>query len=112
MQSKTISMLSALALSGSLAANLVNARESEKYEAAAPSQARITLEQAVQRALQAHPGQALEAEIEHEHGRTLYVVEVATQDKILEVGVDPMTGQVVGVEAEDDHEEDEDEDEE
>lgn len=112
MQFKTISILSTLILSGALAANFANAREDDQRAVAALSQARITLEQAVQSALQAHPGQALEAEIEHEHGRTLYVVEVATQDKILEVGVDPITGQVVGVEDEGNHEADENEDEE
>jgi uncharacterized membrane protein YkoI len=82
-------------------------RLEKQVEADFPALAKITLDQAVQKALDAVPGRVLKTGLEKEHGFLVYGVEVVTADKtIMEVKVDAGSGKVLATERdeEDEHE--------
>ena len=63
---------------------------------------KISMRDAQEAALAAHPGAIIEAELEREHGYLVYSIEIAdSANKIFEVIVDAGTGKVVEVEEED-----------
>jgi uncharacterized membrane protein YkoI len=80
--------------------------------------AQITLEQAIDIAVAAHPGSvALEADLEGDDDTVLFEVELLLGAEVLEVEIDALTGEIVAVEVEDaddeaDGEEEDDEEEE
>lgn len=66
--------------------------------------ATITIDQAIKTATEKVPGKVIEAELEKEHGKPVWEVEIATADsKIMEVHVDSMTGTIIDVEEEGSH---------
>jgi uncharacterized membrane protein YkoI len=68
-------------------------------EADFPAMARITLDQAVQKALATAQGRVLKTEIEDENGYLVYGIEVVGADKsIVDVKVDAGSGKVLAVE--------------
>lgn len=87
-----------------------------------PAMAKIKMDQAVQTALAAVPGQVLKTELEDENGFLVYGVEVVTADKtIMDVKVDAGSGKVLAMDRDEadeehhdghhDHEEEEQKDE-
>ena len=73
-------------------------RIENQAEADFPTLAKITLDQAVQKALAEVQGQVLKTEIENENGFLLYGVEVVTADKaIVDVKVDAGSGKVLAM---------------
>lgn len=51
-----------------------------------------------------HPGKVLEVEIEHEHGRVLYEIELLDHNgKVWELKVDPRTGNILKQKQETEH---------
>jgi len=63
----------------------------------------VTEDEAVAAATEAVPGNVLEVEFEEEHGVLGYEVEIETGDgSVIEVMVDPYTGEVLGQEIDDD----------
>lgn len=72
-------------------------------------QAKISKEEARQKALERVPGIVLESEMEKEKGRLVYEFEIRDKDnKIFEVLVDANTGEIVSVEEENEDDDDED----
>ncbi len=69
----------------------------DKSDIRAMEQAKITLEQAIERAQQQHSGsRALSAEIDMRHDRAEYEVEVMTTDKrIYDIRIDAVNGNVL-----------------
>ena len=96
-----LATLAATAISGAYAA------ESAENDALAIDSAKISLTQAVAAAEQAIGGKASKAEYEHENGQSMFEVEVIKDKRVMDVKVDPMSGQVLST-AEDkaDHGED------
>jgi uncharacterized membrane protein YkoI len=79
----------------------------KQVEADFPALAKITLDQAVQKALDAVPGRVLKMELQNENGFLIYGIEVVTADKtIVEVKVDAGSGKVLATERDeaDEHE--------
>jgi len=69
------------------------------------------IEEAVQIALAAVPGDVIETESEMEHGREVIEVEIQTADGVVSVEVDAATGEILEIEEEEqDDEDDEDQD--
>ncbi len=67
-----------------------------QVEADFPAMAKITRDQAVQKALAAVQGQVLKVELENENGFLVYGVEVVTADKaVVDVKVDAGSGKVL-----------------
>ena len=82
-------------------------RLDKQAEADFPALAKITPDQAVQKALEAVPGRVLKTGLEKENGFLVYGVEVVTADKtIMEVKVDAGSGKVLAMERDeaDEHE--------
>ena len=73
-------------------------RIENEVEADFPALAKVTWEQAVQKALAAVHGQALKIELEEEDGFLVYGVEVVTADKaIVDVKVDAGSGKILAM---------------
>jgi uncharacterized membrane protein YkoI len=73
-------------------------RVENQSEADFPTMAKIKMDQAVQKALAAVPGQVLKTELEDENGFLVYGVEVVTADKtIMDVKVDAGSGKVLAM---------------
>ena len=73
-------------------------RIEDQAEADFPALAKITHDQAVQKALAAVQGQVLKTELEDENGFLVYGVEVVTADKtIVDVKVDAGSGEVLAM---------------
>ena len=73
-------------------------RIEKRSEAEFPSIAKISMDQAVQKALASVQGQVLKAELEDENGFLLYGVEVVTADRaIVDVKVDAGSGKVLAM---------------
>jgi len=69
----------------------------------------ISLEAARQTALARVPGTVIESELDKEKGKVVYEFEIRDKDKkTFDVLVDAKTGEIVGVEAEDEEDDDED----
>lgn len=63
-----------------------------------PTLATVTAEQAVQKALDAVPGNVLKTELEDENGFLVYGIEVVSPDrKVMEVKVDAGSGEVLAI---------------
>ena len=76
-------------------------RLEQKTEADFPALAKISLNEAVEKALNAAPGNVLKTELENEDGFLVYEVEVVTADKsIRDVKVDAGSGKVLALEKE------------
>lgn len=58
----------------------------------------ITLEEAIQIALQEVPGRVIKAELERKNGRLIYEIDIVTEYGDYEVRVDAYTGDVIRVE--------------
>ena len=71
------------------------AAESAENDALAITGAKISLTQAVAAAEQHVGGQASKAKYEHEKGQTMFDVEVVKDKRVMDVKIDPMTGQVI-----------------
>lgn len=73
-------------------------------------QGSLTMEEAISRAQQAHPGEVLEVELEQEDSGSMYEVTVAGVDgKTREIEIDRTTGKIVNTDKDEDEDEDEDE---
>ncbi len=73
-------------------------RVERHVEADFPALAKLTFDQAVQKALTAVQGQVLKTELEDENGFLVYGVEVVTADKtIMDVKVDAGSGKVLAM---------------
>ena len=73
-------------------------RLEKQVEADFPALAKLTFDQAVQKALEAVQGQVLKTELENENSFLVYGVEVVTADKaIMEVKVDAGSGKVLAM---------------
>lgn len=71
---------------------------SDHDEAAYPSLATVTFEQAVQKTIEAVPGSVLKAELEDENGFLVYGIEMVTPDlKVMEIKVDAGSGEVLAM---------------
>ncbi len=61
--------------------------------------AKVTIDQAVKTASEKVPGKVIEAELEKKHGKTVWEVEIVTDDKMIkEVHIDADSGTVIDVE--------------
>jgi hypothetical protein len=73
-------------------------RLKKQVEADSPALAKLTSDQAVQKALNAVQGRVLKMELENENGFLIYGVEVVTADKaIVDVKVDAGIGKVLAM---------------
>jgi len=101
-------------LSAITATNVLAHRHEHESEAAALAQTKISLQQAVDTATAAVPGQVLSAELDERRDQTAYFVEVVDQGRIYEVTIDSQSGKVIDKkldrEDDDDHGHDEDRD--
>jgi uncharacterized membrane protein YkoI len=74
-------------------------RIEKQTEAEFPSMAKISMDQAVERALASVQGQILKTELEDENGFLVYGIEVVSADKsVVDVKVDAGTGKVLAME--------------
>ncbi|MGE3155029.1 MAG: PepSY domain-containing protein [Nitrospiraceae bacterium] len=61
--------------------------------------AKVTIDQAVKTASEKVPGKVIEAELEKKHGKTVWEVEIMTDDKMIkEIHIDADSGEVIDVE--------------
>lgn len=75
-------------------------------EADFPSLARVTLDEAIQQALVAVPGQVLGVQLEEENGFLVYEVEVVNADRaVVDVEVDAGSGEVLAIDQDNDEDE-------
>jgi uncharacterized membrane protein YkoI len=73
--------------------------EDGKEKAAMAAAAKVSIEQAIKTASEKAPGKVIEAELETKHGKTVWEVEVLSDDgKVVEVHVDAESGAVIDVE--------------
>ena len=73
--------------------------EGSKSEMAAA--AKVTIDQAIKTASKKVSGKVIEAELEQEHGKLVWEVEIVTAgNKVMEVHIDAGTGEVIDVEEE------------
>lgn len=87
------------------------AAESAENDALAIAGAKISLTQAVAAAEQHVGGKASKAEYEHENGKSVFEVEVVKNQSVMDVKVDPTSGQILAsVEDKADHGNDHDKD--
>lgn len=91
------------------AATLVWAESDSVDEVLALSRAKITLSQAIDKALSAVPGKALSAELDDEGDQGTYLVEVVSHNQIYELTLDTQTGKVLAkkLDAKDDDDQEE-----
>jgi hypothetical protein len=67
--------------------------------------AKLSMEEAIATAKAKFPGQVLEAELENEHGRTVYEIEIASTTGVMtEIKIDAQSGELLGSEVEDQEE--------
>lgn len=67
-------------------------------------QATVTIDQAIKTAEEKVPGKVIEAELEKKHDKAVWEVEIATADnKIMEVHIDSMSGNIIDIEEEGSH---------
>jgi uncharacterized membrane protein YkoI len=85
----------ALAVLTTTAIGSVYAAESAENDALAIAGAKINLTQAVAAAEQHVGGQASQAEYGHENGQPVFEVEVVKDQSVMDVKVDPTSGQVI-----------------
>jgi len=112
---KKIGIAGALIVLSAISATTVLAdRHEHENEAAALARAKISLQQAVDTATAAVPGQVLSAELDERRDQTAYFVEVVDQGRIYEVTIDSQSGKVIDKqldrEDDDDHDHGHDED--
>ncbi len=86
-----------------------DADDSPEAQKELAKQAKISPEEARQKALARVPGTVIESELDKEKGKVVYEFEIRDKDnKTFDVLVDAKTGEIVGVEAEDEEDDDED----
>ncbi|MFM8551831.1 MAG: PepSY domain-containing protein, partial [Nitrospiraceae bacterium] len=92
---------SALVLSGPAWSDGKDKKKDETKEAVEMSKtAKVTIEQAIKTAQEKVPGKVIEAELEREHDRAVWEVEIAgADDKVTEVHIDADSGAVIDTEA-------------
>lgn len=106
MKYRYLALVTVMATTFSLAAAASgdDARQEYARAKAGLAKAKLTLVEAVEAALKKVPkGKAVEAGLEHGEDQTVFVIEVVSGKKHLEVEIDSATGEVLGVEEE--HEE-------
>ena len=82
-------------------------RIEKQAEAEFPSMAKISMDQAVQKALASVQGQVLKTELEDENGFLVYGIEVVSADKsVVDVKVDAGSGKVLALEKDEADDED------
>ena len=92
-----------------LAATVAFIQHDASYDAKLLAKARLTPQQAEAKALAAVPGARItESEREEEDGRLIYSfeLEVAGQDRVTEVEIDAVTGEILAQDQEDDDDHD------
>jgi uncharacterized membrane protein YkoI len=73
-------------------------RIQNQTEAQFPSMAKVSMDQAIQKALVSNQGQVLKTELEDENGFLVYGIEVVTADEtVMDVKVDAGSGEVLGM---------------
>ena len=82
-------------LAASAATTLAWAKKNDEGEALALAKAKISLNQAIDKALLAVPGQALSAELDDEQNNPFYVVEVVSKGQTYKVTLDTQSGKVI-----------------
>lgn len=94
---KRITTISTLAVLATLAmgTTLALASEDNAKEEKALAAAKITLSQAIDKALAAVPGKALSAELDDKLSSPAYVIEVLDQGRTYEVTLNTQSGQVI-----------------
>ncbi len=92
-----ISMVAIGALSTFAGPALAKSDTKEKIQMS--QNATVTIDQAIKSASDKVPGKVIEAELEKKHDKAVWEVEIVTADnKIQEIHVDPMSGDVIDVE--------------
>jgi len=107
-------VITGMVLLGALAgtAYVAQAKNSESEDAQAVTQASVSMNKAIEIALQQVPGNVVGAEFESEDGQTVWEVEILAANKdIYELEIDAASGKVIKQEKEDDDDDEEDEDE-
>lgn len=88
------------ALGGLALADKKGEKHKSKVEMA--ETAKVTIDQAVKTASEKVPGKVIEAELEKKHDKTVWEVEILTEDKMIkEVHIDADSGDVIDVEDKD-----------
>ena len=86
-----------LALGGTAIADKKGEKHKSKIEMA--ETAKVTIDQAVKTASEKVPGKIIEAELEKKHDKTVWEVEIVTDDKMIkEVHIDADSGVIIDVE--------------
>ncbi len=86
-----------LALGGTAIADKKGEKHKSKIEMA--ETAKVTIDQAVKTASEKVPGKVIEAELEKKHDKTVWEVEIVTDDKMIkEVHIDADSGVIIDVE--------------
>ncbi|CAI4033938.1 exported protein of unknown function [Nitrospira tepida] len=86
-----------LVLGGTALADKKGEKHKSKVEMA--ETAKVTIDQAVKTASEKVPGKVIEAELEKKHDKTVWEVEIVTDDKMIkEVHIDADSGAVIDVE--------------
>lgn len=86
-----------LVLGGTALADKKGEKHTSKVEMA--ETAKVTIDQAVKTASEKVPGKVIEAELEKKHDKTVWEVEIVTDDKMIkEVHIDADSGAVIDVE--------------
>jgi uncharacterized membrane protein YkoI len=102
-QSSTVLALAILLAAGTVvAAGSADADEKDKKgKVEMAGAAKVTIDQAVKTASDKVPGKVIEAELESEHHKLIWEVEVVTaENKVMEIHIDAETGAVIDVEEE------------
>ncbi len=103
--------LALVAISTAFSVGTANAGTSNKNDGLAISNAKVGLVQAIKTAEQHVAGNATHADLEHEHGKWVYEVEVVALQSIMDVTIDSVDGKVISVrEDKNDHDSSEHED--
>lgn len=86
-----------LALGGIAIADKKGEKHKSKIEMV--EEAKVTIDQAIKTASEKVPGHVIEAELEKKHDKTVWEVEIVTDDKMIkEVHIDADSGAIIDVE--------------
>jgi hypothetical protein len=96
---KIISLALSLLLLFAIALSAI-ASDKKESKKALKKEAKITMKQASETALQAVPGKIKEAELEREDGKLVYSFDIKTKGGIKEVHIDAIDGKVLSTDAE------------
>jgi len=94
-------IMSLVAGAAGLVAGTAWAKSETKEKLQLSQSATVTIDQAIKSATERVPGKVIEAELEKKHDKGVWEIEIATADnKIMEVHVDSMSGNIIDVEEE------------